>query len=270
MNDKNGYVVKASATMKVHYFRLFLRSGIFIIALINYIKNRILRTVDMFGGIFDNKIYFTLVWGYFLYEVMSRFFPSEKESRGSQKMFEINYIPRKKHTDPEKTELASIAGVTVFWIVLNGIIAILYYTSVIDKGMLILISMAYAICDIVCILFFCPFQTWFMKNRCCCTCRIYNWDYMMMFTPLVFMPNIFSLALVIPAAALFMKWEYEVSRHPEFFSEKTNGYLSCASCTEKLCRHKKQLRGFISKGAFDISGNDILSGRSKSPRKNEQ
>ena len=30
--------------------------------------------------------------------------------------------------------------------------------------------------------------------------------------------------------------------HPERFSEKTNEYLRCANCTEKLCVHKKQLK----------------------------
>ena len=29
--------------------------------------------------------------------------------------------------------------------------------------------------------------------------------------------------------------------YPERFSEKTNGYLQCRNCTEKLCVHKKQL-----------------------------
>jgi hypothetical protein len=58
--------------------------------------------------------------------------------------------------------------------------------GILDDGIMILLCSAYSICDIICILFFCPFQTWFMKNKCCSTCRIYNWDYAMMFTPLFF------------------------------------------------------------------------------------
>jgi hypothetical protein len=43
------------------------------------------------------------------------------------------------------------------------------------------------------------------------------------------------------ALALLLRWEITFFRHPERFSKNTNGYISCANCTEKLCRHKKQL-----------------------------
>ena len=58
--------------------------------------------------------------------------------------------------------------------------------DIIDEGVLWLVCLFYGVCDMICILFFCPFQSWFLKNKCCCTCRIYNWDYAMMFTPLFF------------------------------------------------------------------------------------
>jgi hypothetical protein len=117
-------------------------------------------------------------------------------------------------------------------------------SGIFDDGIMILISCAYSVCDMICILFFCPFQTWFMKNRCCCTCRIYNWDFAMMFTPLIFINTLFAKSLVCLSLALLIRWEYQVHRHPEYFSEKTNRSLSCAECPEKLCHHKKQLKSF--------------------------
>ena len=92
-----------------------------------------------------------------------------------------------------------------------------------------------------------PFQTWFMKNRCCTTCRIYNWDFAMMFTPLVFIPSLYTYSLLGFALALLIRWEVTYRLHPERFSPATNRYLSCANCKEKLCSHKKQLRGFLKK-----------------------
>ncbi|MBQ9750293.1 MAG: hypothetical protein IJV87_06925, partial [Clostridia bacterium] len=106
---------------------------------------------------------------------------------------------------------------------------------------------AYGVCDMICILFFCPFQTWFMKNRCCTTCRIYNWDFAMMFTPFIFIPNVYTWSLLGFALALLARWEITVHKHPERFSEKTNACLSCKNCEEKLCHHKQELRGFWEK-----------------------
>ena len=107
-----------------------------------------------------------------------------------------------------------------------------------------LISLAFSVCDMICILFFCPFQTWFMKNKCCTACRIYNWDYAMMFTPLFFVNNLFFKSLLFVALALFIRWEMVFYFHPEYFSENTNGCLNCSNCTEKLCVHKKQILQF--------------------------
>ena len=94
----------------------------------------------------------------------------------------------------------------------------------------------------ICILFFCPFQTWFMKNRCCAVCRIYNWDFAMMFTPYLFIPNGYTWSLLGMSLLLLIRWEITVHRHPERFAENTNAALSCKNCEEKLCHHKKQLQ----------------------------
>ena len=116
--------------------------------------------------------------------------------------------------------------------------------AAIGIDILLLISLGYSVCDLICILFFCPFQTWFLKNRCCCTCRIYNWDFAMMFTPLIFVRTLFAQSLVFLSLILLVRWEYVLHRHPEYFSEKTNVSLSCANCQEKLCHHKTQLKTF--------------------------
>lgn len=62
-----------------------------------------------------------------------------------------------------------------------------------------------------------------------------------MFTPLFFLNNIYAWVLLFFAVALMIRWEVTFYLHPERFAEETNGYLTCANCTEKLCHHKKQL-----------------------------
>ena len=114
--------------------------------------------------------------------------------------------------------------------------------GILDDGIMLLLCCVYSVCDMVCILFFCPFQTLFLKNKCCGSCRIYNWDYAMMFTPLFFVGGLYSWSLLLMSVALLVRWEITFYRHPERFSENTNRYLECRNCTERLCVHKKQLR----------------------------
>ena len=236
---------KLSKIMILHYFKLTFRSLLFLSALILYIYNMLHHTNSSFSGFDENKIILTVIWCIFVVEMILRFIPSSIESMGCQKQFKQNYHPTGLAKDQAEI-LSSRRTWTVItaWFALNGLIGILYYTHVIDYGILILISLAYSVCDMICILFFCPFQTWFMKNRCCCTCRIYNWDFAMMFTPLIFVKTFFARTLVILSIALFIRWEYALHRHPEYFSEKTNSSLSCRECQEKLCHHKTQLKSF--------------------------
>jgi len=187
-----------------------------------------------------------LIWLVYVVEMALRFFPSKLESMGCQKQFERNYKP----TGEDKPDVQSwkrTFAVVLAWIALNGIIGALYYTNLFDEGILILISLTYGVCDMICILFFCPFQTWFMKNRCCTVCRIYNWDFAMMFTPLLFIPNGYTWSLLGISLLLLLRWEIAYRLHPERFSDRTNACLSCTECKEKLCHHKTQLRSFWKK-----------------------
>ena len=132
--------------------------------------------------------------------------------------------------------------VSLIWIAFNALFGALHMSGILDDGIMILLCLAYSVCDMICILFFCPFQSWFLKNKCCCTCRIYNWDYAMMFTPLFFVRKSYTWSLLALSVALLARWEITFYRYPERFSEATNGYLGCRNCSEKLCTHKNQLK----------------------------
>ena len=230
----------------LHYLKLTYRSLLFILAAVMYVVGRIRGTGEFFGELKKEYWLLGVIWLVFVAEMACRFFPSRLESPGCQKQFGKNYIPTGE-SRPKLQSWKRTLAVALVWFALNGAIGALYYLGLIDQGILVLISLAYGVCDMICILFFCPFQTWFMKNRCCTTCRIYNWDFAMMFTPLVFIPNGYTLSLLGFALALLARWEITVHRHPERFSEKTNACLSCKNCEEKLCHHKKQLQGFLKK-----------------------
>ncbi len=232
---------KLTAVSALHYFRLLYRSVLFILLSFWYIQFRIHNGEDITLALEKRPWILVVTWAVFVFEMVLRFFPSRYESPGCQKQFARNYI-KSGNTEIVIPDNHGTVLVALTWIVFNGISGALHMTGVFDVGIMILLCGAYSICDMICILFFCPFQTWFMKNKCCVVCRIYNWDYAMMFTPLFFVRRDYAWSLLALSVALLIRWEITFYRHPERFSEQTNDYLQCKNCTEKLCSHKKQLK----------------------------
>ena len=236
---------KMSMVSAMHYCKLIFRSALFLLTAVIYILERFRggRSIESIANDYPWAMW--LVWAIFMGEMFLRLFPSKIESKGCQKQFKRNYIP----TTAGKHRIDN-GGVGTFasfsaWIMLNGAIYWLFSINFLDEVEMLLIALIYSICDMICILFFCPFQQWFLKNKCCGTCRIYNWDYMMMFTPLIAIRNFFCTTLVIAALVLLIVWELTHIIYPERFREETNGFLACADCSERLCVHKKALQKYL-------------------------
>lgn len=247
----------------MHYYKLIFRSVLFVLAAAFYIINKTNNSNDFLGDIGNAHPILLFVWGAFAVEMFLRFFPSGLESMGCQKQFKKNFIPAKNSTQKVKLQSwKSTFAVAAVWVLFNSVIGLMYFVGIIDEGILLLISLAFSVCDMICILFFCPFQTWFMKNKCCTSCRIYNWDYAMMFTPLIFVKSAYTWSILLCAVALLIRWEIAVRQHPECFCEVSNAALSCANCSEKLCHHKKQLRHFLvtNKNMLQLKGNTLVNG----------
>lgn len=231
-----------SKTSIMHYAKLVGRSCLLLMATVLYFTTWRHQPGAPFDGTEFGNLFLLLLWVLFMGEMLLRFFPSKLESPGCQKQFAKNYIPKQADTTGFRLYTAkSTFAVAVAWFALNGCIACLYLKGIFDAGIMLLISLAYSVCDMICILFFCPFQSWFMKNRCCTTCRIYNWDFAMMFTPFVCIPGKYTWSLLGMSLCLLGVWEFLVHTHPERFSIETNACLDCRNCDEKLCAHKKQL-----------------------------
>ena len=165
----------------LHYVRLVYRSVLFLLLALQYILFRMDRQVSLTALMEQRPLLLTVAWAVFVVEMILRFFPSPLESPGCQKQFAQNYI-KSGSTDIHIEDNNATLLVALVWIMFNGVFGALHMAGILDDGIMILLCVAYSVCDMICILFFCPFQTWFMKNKCCSTCRIYNWDYAMMFT----------------------------------------------------------------------------------------
>ena len=138
--------------------------------------------------------------------------------------------------------LGEIGPVLVFWIVFNAAIAIaLALTGNLTHEAAFLWAMFYFMFDVFSVVVWCPIQLFIMRNRCCATCQIFNWDGIMAATPLLFVGGWFGWTIILLALVVLVRWEVAAFRHPERFDESTNARLSCAQCTEQLCH----LRGKI-------------------------
>lgn len=243
---------KLSKISLLHFFKFFWRSALFIAATAMYIYHRVHLTPFPFGGWEEKPWFLFFVWCLFGVEMVLRFFPSPWESMGCQKQFARNYRPTGKIRAKNRREAKGVVGVALSFGGLNLVLGLFRLLGWIDNGILWLVSLFFAVADMICILFFCPFQTWFMKNKCCGSCRIYNWDFAMMFTPLLFTGEWYGISLFVMGFLLVLRWEITAHRFPERFSPVCNESLSCANCREKLCAHKKQLRSLAGKWRYTL------------------
>ena len=231
---------KLSAVMIAHYFSFTWRSALCIVLLILWIGDLINGGSTIVYRFGEHPILMLVLWLLFTSEMVARFFPSGVRSPGSQKQFASNFR-KTGNTEIVIPDNHATVLVVLAWILFNGIFGALHIVGILNDDFMLLLCSLFSVSDMICILFFCPFQVFFFKNRCCVTCRIYNWDFAMMFTPLFFVPGLYTWSLLGIAVVLLAFWEIIFFLHPERFSENTNAYLSCAGCTEQLCRHKKQL-----------------------------
>ena len=134
-----------------------------------------------------------------------------------------------------------ILPVAAAWVALNVVVlVVLALTGWLNELTIMLWVLFYFLFDMVCVVLWCPIQLVLMRNRCCTTCQIFNWDAIMAVTPLLFIVLDLSTAwftwpLLALALIVLVRWELAFARHPERFDERTNASLSCANCKDKLC-----------------------------------
>ena len=191
-----------------------------------------------------------LLWLLWVADMLEQLIPVRKKIPiGSQKLFKLRFRPVRHCIDREKIRryavntTRSAYKVMLLWVALLCVIGVLHHKDILSDSALFLISTAFYVCDLICVLIWCPFRL-MMKNRCCTTCRIFNWDHLMMFTPMMFINGFFPLSLVILAVAAWLVWELFVLLYPERFWEGSNEALKCSACTDKLCaQYCRKLRG---------------------------
>ena len=190
---------------------------------------------------FSRLSWLHLLWGIWVIDMAAQLFPLRTHiSLGSQKMWKMRFRPLKEKFSVEALRkhivdtTRAAYKVMLLWIALIAVIGYLHHVGVMSDVALFMTTVVFYVCDLICVLIWCPFRL-IMRNRCCTTCRIFNWDHLMMFSPLLFFPSVYCWSLLALSIAACAVWEVFIFLHPERFWEGANAALTCASCTDKLC-----------------------------------
>ena len=230
-----------SKIRRFYFARLVGRVILAAIVLYLYIWRRSAFSVLQGWAFFSGLSPLHMLWIVWVIDMIGQLVPVQKNiALGSLKMYRhrfrplvdgINYKALKEHI-----VVTTKAAYKVFliWVGILAVLAVLFFTGILGRDEIFLVSMFFFVCDLICVLIWCPFRL-IMRNKCCTTCWIFNWDHLMMFSPFILTPGFYTTSLLILAFAAWVLWEVCVMVYPERFWESTNLALTCANCTDKLC-----------------------------------
>ena len=243
--------IRKTRELKFYLFNFFVRLAIFCSVLFLYIRDRQGLVNLIVTPFWKNFSYIHVIWFFFMGIMIIHIIPNNKLTMAWKKAKQSEYRPDENYDELEllkfvKQRNQSALIVMTIWIIGNSFIGALYLFGFLIESDMFMLSVFYFLCDYICILFFCPFQTGIMKNKCCINCRIYDWGHFMMFTPMVFVKNFFCWSLFFTSLIVLLSWEIKYAKHPERFWEGSNKTLRCINCKERTCQIKRSLKSNFS------------------------
>lgn len=242
--------IKKTHMLQRYLIKFFFRIVIFSVTLLFYIRDK-----ERLFELFTDPIIYGIspmhaLWLLFMIIMLVHIFPGagDRLSMALRKAKPVTYQPVENYSEIELLRFVQSQNekawqVLLVWLCFNAVFAALYLLHVLDEADLLMLTVFFFLCDYICILVFCPFQTHIMKNRCCVNCRIYDWGHFMMFTPMLFIKNFFSWSLFFTSLVVLIHWEIIYSKHPERFWSGSNKTIQCANCKDKTCQIKKVVVG---------------------------
>ncbi len=237
--------------MTVYLFKFLVRTAVFISILVVYLLHKSILVEFMTHKFTFNIIEhgispLHILWAGFMLMMIRHLFPGDFVTMGLKKEKPDAF---RENSGYDRLELFNFVQeqnirawkVMLIWLSFNAVFAALYLFRVIGAADLLMLTVFYFLCDYICILFYCPFQNFIMKNKCCVNCRIFEWGHFMMFTPMLFIKNFFSWSLFFTSLVVLIKWEIIFAKHPERFWSGSNQILQCANCRDKTCQIKKAI-----------------------------
>lgn len=237
--------IRRTRQFEFYMLKLAFRIAIVVIAFVIYLSDRNRFDYFMNTPFWHEFSLVHVIWVVFMVIMICHLIPNNRLTMAWRKARENEYRPADQYEELRlykfvQDQNAKAWRVMLVWLSFNAIFGILYLFHVITASDLLMLTIFYFLSDYICILFFCPFQTFIMKNKCCINCRIYDWGHFMMFTPMLFIRNFYSWSLFFTSLVVLIHWEIIYSRYPERFWEGSNKTLRCENCKEQTCRIKKK------------------------------
>ena len=236
-----------TSMMKRYMVKLVMRIIIFLGVLGIYIgdKEGVCNLVTQ--PMWKEITFLHILWAIFMAIMLLHIFPIKNLSMALRKAQKKEYVEVTEYDELEmhrfvKDQNIKAWKVMLVWLLFKCIWGALYLFKVIDSADLLMLTVFYFLCDYICILFYCPFQSVIMKNKCCVNCRIYDWGHFMMFTPMLFIRNFFSWSLFFTSCVVLIHWEIRYAKYPERFWSGSNQILKCGNCKDKTCQIKNKLK----------------------------
>lgn len=199
---------------------------------------------------FTRKIWFFnvyhVIWLIVIIILFKSLISPDKYKIASGKQFARFYKPAKKinlkklKKEVEKNNLRALkAG--AFWLSILFSFSAIYFLLNLNVLWVYGFALFALLLDTLYVAIWCPYRDWIIKNKCCNTCRIYNWGLWMSFGILATIPNFWNLSIVALSIVIFLQWEYLHYKHPERFYEITNLNLKCVHCKHQagFCKENK-------------------------------
>ncbi|MCQ2408397.1 MAG: hypothetical protein MJ065_07730 [Oscillospiraceae bacterium] len=243
-NSKTIPKPRPSKTRKVYTLHLIVRCLILAACVLILIFDPSQIEVLKGWNFFQRFTPLHLLWLSWMMDMLLQLIPVRKRiiiALGSQKHFRFRFQPPDKDHFSYQALRRHIINTTkaaykvfAIWAAVVAIVSLLWFFGVIDNNWLFMITIVFYVCDLICVLIWCPFRL-IVKAKCCTTCRIFNWDHLMMFSPMLMIRGFYSRTLLLMAFADWLIWELCIMMYPERFWENSNAALRCANCTDKLC-----------------------------------
>lgn len=232
--------------LKKYLFKFAVRIMIFVACAGIYVVNKPLAYRVMTQPMWKEITPLHVLWAIFMVMMLRHIFHTDKVTMALKKADREQFCEKEGYSELELLKFVQDQNVKAWivmlvWLFFNAFFGILYLFRVIDEADLLMLTVFYFLCDYICILIYCPFQSVIMKNRCCVNCRIFEWGHFMMFTPMLFIRNFFSWSLFFTSCVVLLKWEIVYAKHPERFWHGSNQKLQCQNCKDKICQVKKKL-----------------------------
>lgn len=193
------------------------------------------------------KILAPIFFVYFLIDITTVLLPSCNNQVYSGKHLNKFYIETKYFSEVllskkiHQQNKRSLLIFLLYFSILTAIGVFIINVNSIRNEYIYIIFLLINLGDYFCILVWCPFRSLVLKNICCNNCRISNWDRLMKFYILIFIPSFYSITLVLLGLIIFFVWEYKHYIHPERFYLVSNKSLTCNTCQYHMgCKKNKE------------------------------